>query len=210
MLLKRIKKSTLMLIITSIIVFSSNTLHTNAENIDNLNVIKNVKLYSVDSYKSSDENIINSNQLKRTSNQLSLLNFNLSKSGNITGDIFLEKENIKFSINGELLKDSENKNKFYGNLETNNINYEIVNFSILNSNDTTYNVPILDICIKNLKEDSIEFYTLKFNQNIFNNISNLTSVVNNASIEDKYWFVKENEPEAYMTSSEDFSKAATI
>lgn len=199
-----------MLIITSIIVFSSNTLHTNAENIDNLNVIKNVKLYSVDSYKSSDENIINSNQLKRTSNQLSLLNFNLSKSWNITGDIFLEKENIKFSINGELLKDSENKNKFYGNLETNNINYEIVNFSILNSNDTTYNVPILDICIKNLKEDSIEFYTLKFNQNIFNNISNLTSVVNNASIEDKYWFVKENEPEAYMTSSEDFSKAATI
>lgn len=50
----------------------------------------------------------------------------------------------------------------------------------------------------------------KINKNIFNNISNLTSVVNNASIEVKYWFVKENEPEAYMTSSEDFSKAATI
>ena len=189
---------------------SVSALENNKNSVDNLNVIKNTKLYSINSYKSNDENITNSNQLKKTNDKLSLLNFNISKSGWITGDLYLENENVKFSIEGELLKDNESKDKFYGSLKTNNSNYEITNFSIMNSNEAEYNVPILNIYIKNLKEDRIEFYTLKLNQKNFNDISNLSYKIEDASIEDKYWFVKENEPEASMETSEDYTRAAVI
>lgn len=210
MLLNRIKKNTLMLLMASVIVFSGSTLYINADSMDNLKVIKDVKLQSISAYKSSSENVKNSNQLKRTNNKLTLSTLNVSKSGFITGELFLENENVRLSIEGELLSDSENENKFYGNLKTNNKNYEITNFSILNSNEVDYNVPILNIYIKDVKNDRIEFYTIKLDKNIFNNVSKLTSKIENASIEDKYWFVKENEPEASMTSEEDYSRAATI
>ncbi len=210
MLSNRIKKNTLILIMSSAIIFSGSALYINADSVDNMKFIENVKLESINSYKSDSENITNSNQLKRTNNRLSLLNFNLSKSGLMTGELLLENENIKLLIDGEILKDNENENRFYGNLKTNNKDYEIINFSILNSNETEYNIPVLKIYIKNTQDNIVELYTIKLDNDIFNNISNLKYKIEDASIEDMYWFVKENEPEAYMTSSEDQSRSATI
>ena len=88
--IKANKKSALILIMSSIIAFLGNALYINLESINDLNIIENTKLYSINSYKSGDENIVNSNQLKRTNDKLSLLNFNVTRSGLITGDLFFE------------------------------------------------------------------------------------------------------------------------
>lgn len=158
----------------------------------------------------STKNIDNSNKIKQSSSKISISNLKISEQGKIQANLKLDK-NINIKLDGKFSKE-DSKNTYYGEIKTNNKNYEVLHFSITRpGNKRTISKeysqkPVLNIYLKDIKRDCVNFYEIDIDNDVLNKLDKINSNLDIASIESIYWFINTIEPEAIMDASEEPSK----
>lgn len=124
---------------------------------------------SIDSFETTTTNVNSSEQIKQSKSRLKLTQLNISQTGDVKSQIIMDT-NEKLELNGKLLK-SDDKKTYYGEIKTNKLNYEVIHFSITRPGEETpiyknvYNTPVLNIYIKDIISDKINFYELEIKNN---------------------------------------------